>query len=325
VLSAHVPGLDALELLVAIGRTGSLARAGAERGVSQAAVSMRLRSVESQVGVRLVERGPTGSRLTPEGALLADWAQEVLRAAAGLDAGITALREGQGSHLRVASSLTIAENLLPGWLSSLRDARPATAVSLSAVNSTAVAELVLTRAAELGFVEGPTVPVGLSTRVVGSDERGGCAGSRRAPARRAQRPVTATELATMALVEREAGSGTRAALDAALRTQPPRPTPLLEVSSTTALRAAVIAGVGPAVTSSLAVGDDVTDGRLVVVPVSDVDLRRRLRAVWVRGSTLLHAGRDLLAIAGRAPTRSRGGDEAGADEASTRATAGPPR
>jgi len=129
----------------------------------------------------------------------------------------------------------------------------------------------------------------------------------------------------MALVEREAGSGTRAALDAALRTQPPRPTPLLEVSSTTALRAAVIAGVGPAVTSSLAVGDDVTDGRLVVVPVSDVDLRRRLRAVWVRGSTLLHAGRDLLAIAGRAPTRSRGGDEAGADEASTRATAGPPR
>ncbi len=301
-LSALVPTLDSLELLVAIGRTGSLARAGAERGISQAAVSMRLKGVEAQVGVRLVERGPAGSRLTSAGALVADWAEEVLRAASALDAAITALRDPRGTQLRIASSLTIAEHLLPGWLTSLRASKPGTTVSLAAVNSAAVAELLLTGQAELGFIEGPTIPAGLSARAIGTDTLLLVCAPGSSLARRLRRPVGAGELAELALVERESGSGTRASLDAALAQVLPtlsRPTPLLEVSSTTALRAAVTAGVGPAVISSLAVADDLAQRRLIAVPVAEVDLRRVLRAAWRRGTTQLTTARDLLAIAGR--------------------------
>ena len=178
-----------------------------------------------------------------------------------------------------------------------------------------MASLVSQGQVSLGFIEGPDVPAGLNARDVGSDTlmlvcAPGAPQARQQSGRPA-RPVTAAELAGLALVEREAGSGTRAALNAALHAAlqpalvatgqalPARPTPLLEVSSTTAVRAAVAAGVGPAVVSSLAVGDDLAAGRIVDVPVEGVDLRRTLRAVWGAGP-LLGGARELLAIATRA-------------------------
>jgi len=71
--------------------------------------------------------------------------------------------------------------------------------------------------------------------------------------------------------------------------------PVLEMSSAAAVRAAVLAGAGPAVMSRLAVVDDVATGRLRTVAVPELDLRRDLRAIWV-GGRIPPAGavRDLL-------------------------------
>ena len=121
-----------------------------------------------------------------------------------------------------------------------------------------------------------------------------------APWARRQRPLTAAELSQTSLVTREPGSGTRDSLTAALRktlggsTQ--QAPPILELSSAAAVRAAVVAGAGPAVMSRLAVADDVEVGRLRVVPIPELDLRRQLRAIWV-GGRVPPAGavRDLLA------------------------------
>ena len=69
----------------------------------------------------------------------------------------------------------------------------------------------------------------------------------------------------------------------------------LEFVSPAAVRAAVLAGAGPAVMSRLAVGDDLIHNRLRAVPVADLDLRRELRAIWL-GARIPPAGaaRDLL-------------------------------
>jgi len=76
----------------------------------------------------------------------------------------------------------------------------------------------------------------------------------------------------------------------------PLATPLLELSTSTAVRSAVAAGAGPAVLSDLAVRDDVATGRLVQVAVRGVDLTRRLRAVWPIGTRLSPAAADLLRL-----------------------------
>jgi DNA-binding transcriptional LysR family regulator len=76
--------------------------------------------------------------------------------------------------------------------------------------------------------------------------------------------------------------------------------PVLELSSTAAVRAAVAAGAGPAALSVHAVRDDIASGRLVPITVTGLDLTRRLHAVWT-GSSELPAGpvRDLVTFAER--------------------------
>ncbi|WP_030324439.1 LysR family transcriptional regulator [Streptomyces sp. NRRL B-3229] len=291
-LAHRVPDLGALELLLAVARLGSLGGAARELGITQPAASSRIRSMERQLGVALVDRSPRGSRLTDAGALVTDWARRIVEAAEAFDAGAQALRDRRDSRLRVAASMTIAEYLLPGWLLALRAGRPDTAVSLHAGNSATVAERLLSDEADLGFVEGLTVPSGLDSVVIAHDHLIVVTSPAHPWARR-RRPLEAGELAATPLILREKGSGTRQVLDAALGGLA---RPLIELSSTTAVKAAAVGGAGPAVLSELAVGEELAMRRLVAVPVAGVSLARDLRAVWPTGHRPVGPARDLLSL-----------------------------
>ncbi|MFG2355387.1 LysR family transcriptional regulator [Streptomyces sp. NPDC048521] len=291
-LAHRVPDLAALELLLAVARLGSLGAAAREVGITQPAASSRLRSMERQLGVALVDRSPRGSRLTDAGALVTDWARRVVEAAAAFDAGARALRDRRDSRLRVAASMTIAEYLLPGWLLALHAERPDTAVSLLAGNSTKVAELLLSGEADLGFVEGLSVPPGLDSAVIAHDRLIVVTAPGHPWARR-RRPLAAQELAATPLILRERGSGTRQVLDAALGGLA---RPLIELSSTTAVKASAVSGAGPSVLSELAVGEELSLRRLVSIPVDGVALRRDLRAVWPTGHRPTGPARELLSL-----------------------------
>ncbi|MGW3310698.1 LysR family transcriptional regulator [Streptomyces sp. NPDC001073] len=291
-IAHRVPDLGALELLLAVARLGSLGGAARELGITQPAASSRIRSMERQLGVALVDRSPRGSRLTDAGALVTDWARRVVEAAAAFDAGAQALRHRRDSRLRVAASMTIAEYLLPGWLLALHSQRPDTAVSLLAGNSTTVVERLLSDEADLGFVEGLSVPPGLDSTVIAHDHLIVVAAPTHPWARR-QRPVPAEELASTPLILREKGSGTRQVLDAALGGLA---RPLIELSSTTAVKASAVSGAGPAVLSELAVGEELSMRRLVRIPVEGVTLARDLRAVWPTGHRPTGPARELLSL-----------------------------
>ncbi|MBZ4320176.1 LysR family transcriptional regulator [Streptomyces huiliensis] len=294
-IAERVPDLAALELLLAVARLGSLGRAARELGITQPAASGRLRGMERMLGVALVERSPRGSRLTPAGVLVTDWARRIVEAAEAFDAGAQALRTRRDSRLRVAASMTIAEYLLPGWLIALRTQRPGTAVSLFAGNSAAVAARLLAGRADLGFVEGLEVPPGLDGAVIGHDRLVLVAAPGHPWARR-RAPLARAELAAAPLILRESGSGTRQVLDAALAAEDGPAPPLLELASTTAVKAAVVSGAGPSVLSELAVGDELAARRLVEVPVAGLSLRRDLRAVWPLGQRPVGPAWDLLGL-----------------------------
>ncbi|MEO3975317.1 LysR family transcriptional regulator [Streptomyces sp. CAU 1734] len=295
-MSHRVPDFGALELLIAVARHGSLGRAARELGISQPAASSRIRTMESRLGMALVDRSPRGSRLTEAGALVTDWARRVIEAAEDFDAGTRALRGRRDSRLRVVASMTIAEYLLPGRLIALSTLLPDTAVSLQAGNSAVVAERLLSGAADLGFVEGLAVPEGLDGAVIGHDRLVVVVAPGHPWARR-RAPLPAPELARAPLILRERGSGTRQVLDAALSAYGGLAEPLLELASTTAVKSAVVSGAGPAVLSELAVTGEVSARRLIEVRVDGLDLRRALRAVWPRSQRPSGPARELLGLA----------------------------
>lgn len=298
-LPPRVADLAPYDLVLTVARLGSMGRAAEAHGVSQAAVSSRIRALEGELGLTLLERSTRGTRLTEAGALVAGWARSAVDSAWALDEGIGALRSEQAARLRIAASLTVAEYLLPRWLVALRTERPDTSVSLATHNSTDVRDDVLRGAADLGFVESPEVGEDLDGQVVARDRLTLVVDPGHPWAGR--RGVDARRLATTPLILRESGSGTREHLERALTDAGAGPlaTPVLELSSTTAIKNAVADGSTPAVLSSLAVAGELASGTLVAVGVRGLSLERRLSAVWPRGRPLSGPARDLVELAAR--------------------------
>jgi DNA-binding transcriptional LysR family regulator len=291
-LSPRVPELSALDVLLSVERLGSMGAAGREHGLSQQAVSARVRSAERQFGIKVFSRGASGVRPTSEGALILEWASHILATAEELASGVAALRGERQAGLTVAASMTIAEYLVPGWTVAMRRKYPNVVTNVRLLNSSEVTARVLSGEADLGFVEGPDIPAGLQVREIGRDHLVVVVPPEHEWVRRS--PIPVSELAATPMIQRESGSGTRTTLENAVPQCVP---PLLELTSCTAVKAAVVAGNAPAVLSSLAVAADLTDGRLASVQVEGLTLPRRLSAVWdpVRG--VQGAARDFLDIA----------------------------
>ncbi|WP_208640512.1 LysR family transcriptional regulator [Streptomyces carpinensis] len=300
----RTPDLESLRLLVLVADLGSLGRAAERLRISQPSASRRLSTLERGLGLVLVDRTRRGSRLTLAGQLVAGHARRVLDELDELLAGAEKLRTRRETELRVAASLTIAEYLLPVWISTLRGRRPELYIGLQVTNSEHVPELVESGEADVGFIEGPHLARVMSTRQVAEDRLVVVADPGHPWARRREL-LSARELSRTPLVLRESGSGTRQTLDRALHLAGcDRARPLVELGSTAAVRGAVIAGTGPSVLSELAVRGDIAEGRLVAVEVAGVDLTRELRAVWPTGRRLVGPAAELVAVArGAAPGR----------------------
>jgi DNA-binding transcriptional LysR family regulator len=299
--------LRALRALREVGRQGSIAAAASVLGVSQQALSARMRTLERAAGVTLLARSPSGSHLTEQGRLVVGWAEDVLDAADRLEAGLRSIRSGVSHRLAIAASQTIAEHLVPHWLVELRGveqagvqeaAYPPTVVELTVANSTGVLELVRGGKAGLGFIETPHLPSDLVTEHVRDDELLVVTAPGHPWAGR-RRPLGLAQIAATPLVMREAGSGTRDTLTDHLAAQDPplRPRIAMELGTSAAVRSAIAAGVGPGVLSRLAVRDDLVLGRLVAVEVAGPPLIRELTAVWKPDQPLPPEGQRLLAVA----------------------------
>ncbi|NNH68699.1 LysR family transcriptional regulator [Nocardia uniformis] len=296
-LSPRVPDLAALDLLLSVIELGSLGRAARAHGISQPSASSRMHYLEQLVGVPVLERTSLGSKPTAAGALIAEWARDVVDAAARLDAGIDTLRTQRDSRLQVAASQTVAEYLFPKWLMALRSRTPDTSIALESGNSADVTRLVLEGRADIGFVESPSVPPDLESHVVARDRLIVVIPPGHRWARRTA--LTVDDLVDTPLIYRESGSGTRISFERAMRRVIPdwEPKVMLELSSTTAIKTAVAGGLAPAVLSSLAVASELADGVLLSLTVTGLDLDRPLRAIWPRGQRPTGPARDLYAIA----------------------------
>lgn len=292
-LGPSFPELASLDLFVSVVELGSVSRAAAAHGVAQPSASSRLRHLERQLGMTLLTRSPSGSVPTDAGVVVAGWAEAILRAAHELKAGLSAFQAEQSGRLRIVASFTIAEYLLPQWLGRFARDHPGDSVALEVANSTSVIERLHNGTADLGFIETTSTLTDLDEQLVGTDELIAVVAPTHPWAARRRVPVEA--LAATPLVTREAGSGTREALEAALEQRElGPPTAVLELGSTSAVRSAVLDSNSPTVISRLAVGAELEAGSLVEIDVDDLHITRSLRAVWPRRHPLPPLAAQLL-------------------------------
>jgi DNA-binding transcriptional LysR family regulator len=172
-------------------------------------------------------------------------------------------------RLRLAAVTTAGEHLLPALLAGFRRRHPKVALVLEVAPSQQVWDLLTAHEADLVIAGRP--PSGVEARVV------------------ATKPNELVVAAAPAVAEtfdwvgtpwllREQGSGTRATVEAYLRSQDLAP-PQLVLGSNGAVVAGAVAELGAALVSRDAVADLLADGKLVEIPAPGTPLRRPWHAV----------------------------------------------
>lgn len=297
---ARLPDLEALALFIAVDETGSVGAAARRFGISQPAASQRVRLLERQLRLDLLDRRTSGSTVTATGRVVSDWAAELVAAGADFARDVRTLSGEHESRLRIAASLTVADYLMPTWLMTLNGIRPDVSVSLQPMNSEKVIDLVVGSDVDLGFVEGPREPSEVRSVIVGRDDLVLVVAQTHAWAT-PPTPLTARDLAKSRMVLREPGSGTRQVFDRALSAHGESITPYMELGSTTSIKQAVASGRDASVLSRLSVRNELAAGRLIEVPLAGLDLSREFRAVWQSGWTPTGPAGTLLSVCTRAP------------------------
>ena len=266
-----------LEMLRSVIGRSSYTGAAEELGLTQPAVSMQMKALADEIGAPLFELRGRRLEPTPAAQVLAGYAERILRL---VDDARAAARLGVAGStvIHVAASSTPGA-VLPERIAAFRARAPETVVQLQVRNSRAVEELLASGQADVGVIGGALTNPSLSSERWAEDELVVIARPDHPLAGR--RRVRAAELATETLLIREAGSATRATLEAAfLRAHVVTPQSQV-LGDTEALKHAVVAGLGVAFVSEFSVRAELDAGRLCALRMHGLELRRPL-------SILLH-------------------------------------
>ena len=123
------PRLDQLEALVWIARLGSFRAAARRLGVSQPAVSGRIRELERRLRFRVVERSRARARIAPRGVEVVRFAEQMLGLAESFAARF-AEREALAGTIRMGAADSFALTHLSPLLSRIAQRHPQAHVAL---------------------------------------------------------------------------------------------------------------------------------------------------------------------------------------------------
>jgi len=126
-----------MELLVALARHRHFARAAEACGISQPAFSGRIRNMERDFGVPLVQRGNRFLGLTPEGEVVLGWSRKMLADAEGLRQEIAALKGSLTGRLAIGVVPT-ALSYIAQVPAVLRARHPELRLEIMSASSTAI-------------------------------------------------------------------------------------------------------------------------------------------------------------------------------------------
>jgi len=130
-----------MRILHALATTGSLTAAAASLGLSQPAVSQRIKRVETRLAVPLIERQGRGIRLTTAGNILAEHARTVV---AEIDAALSAiddLRGERGGTLRLVGFPSASATIVPAMMRSLAEEAPEVSMQYREAEPPAAAQM----------------------------------------------------------------------------------------------------------------------------------------------------------------------------------------
>jgi DNA-binding transcriptional LysR family regulator len=267
--------LRKLEVFCKVVELKSFTRAAAAVMLSQPTVSEHIRSLEDELGQKLVDRLGRQVEPTPVGRLLYKYGVKILRLQ---EDALQAVEQYGGKlvgRIMIGSGTIPGTYILPGLIGKFREKYPSIKATLKISSSHAIVEEVLDGELEIGIVGARWSEKGLDYKETFSDNLAVVAAVDHPLAGR--REVSISELVDEPFIFRESGSGTRKVteqifIDHGIKVS--NLTEVAEIGSTAAVLEAVRDGLGISILSTKAVERDVRAGALVTIPIKGVKMER---------------------------------------------------
>ncbi len=103
---------------------GTLSKAAEELGYTQSGLSRMINSMEEELGVRLIDRGRAGVRLTSEGEILMPYIRNVLQAQYNLDQAVSNVNGIKLGLVRIGTFNSASAQWLPGMIKEFTEKYP---------------------------------------------------------------------------------------------------------------------------------------------------------------------------------------------------------
>lgn len=283
--------LHHLRLFTAVVDHGGFTRAAKQLNLSQPAISKSLTELERQLHVRLIDRSGRSVRLTDAGQALHTRARELFGVEKLAERELREIRGLKRGRLRIAASTTIATYMLPSVLGRFHRRRPSVRLSATSANTRAVARLLLESRVDVALVEGPVTHERIELVPWKEDELVVIAPHDHPLL--AAKTVAPADLERWEFLVRERGSGTREVSERALAAHGVRLRRTIRVGGTESIKQGVVAGLGLAIVSRAAAADQLSLGRIAILPVEGLVIRRTLTRLKLRGRGSTPAAREL--------------------------------
>ena len=286
---------DQLETFIEVSRLSSFSRAAEKRFRTQPAISSQIRSLEEEVGAKLLDRSGGKVSLTASGKLFLKFSEETLVARKAATVAIAETERVPRGEIVVGANEGTCLHILPEVFAHFKKQYPDVSVSIRRADYAKILESVIDNSVDFGVVSMPVTDNRLTAVLIHKDELVLIVTPKHPLAK--LKSASAADIAQYPLVMPKVGH-TRDALDDLFHEQKLKPRYAMELDSSELLKRFVAADVGVGFISRSNVQEDVQAKVLAAIPLADAaPIRRDLALVFRKDKALSRAALAFIDIA----------------------------
>ena len=266
-----------LKVFRAVAAQLSFRKAAEQLFLTQPAVTLQIKALEEELGVRVFDRTGGHISLTRQGSVLLRYANKIAALASDAE---RALQDNDGAasgELSLGVSTTIAQYVLPRLLGAFLDENPRVQFSLHSGNTSQIVQLLVGGKIAIGLIEGPAGERSVRTQPFMEDELvlivpRDFEGDR----------MPYSQLLESCLLMRELGSGSRRVVEKALEETGIKLKAfkrVINLDSTESIKSAVEAGLGFGFVSRWAISKELELGTLKIAQVDGLCIARHFTLI----------------------------------------------
>jgi DNA-binding transcriptional LysR family regulator len=285
---------DQIETFLEVARLSSFSRAAEKRFRTQPAISAQIRSLEEEVGARLLDRSGGRVSLTAAGKEFQKFAEDTVQARRAIIIHLAEMERVPRGEIVVGANEATCLYILPEVFASFKRQYPNVNVSITRSEHGRILEQVIDNSVDFGVVSLPVTDTRLTVVPIHKDELVIITDPEHSLAK--EKSADFAQVAEFPLLLPKSGR-TREAIENALAERRLKPIVSMELDSSELMKRFVAAGVGIGFIARSNVLESAKAGTLAALAIADGEIRRDLALVFRKDKALSRGALAFIEIA----------------------------